>query len=113
MLGSVMFVMKNKVQTLERELVSLNRGIQEDIKVIHVLKAEWSHLNSPARLRELAQRHIQLNPIQAEQIINFSALPFEYENGSADLDDKKLTARRKINSRAEQNKNLKVLIAAQ
>ena len=113
MVGSGMFVMKNKVQTLENELIALNRGIQEDIKTIHVLKAEWSHLNSPSRLRTLAKKHINLNPVQAEQIINYSALPFEYENGIDDIGDRKLAARKKINSRAEQNKNLKVLVVAQ
>ena len=58
LLGFGILVMKNQVQTLERQLVSINRDIQEDIKTIHVLKAEWSHLNSPARLRKLALKHI-------------------------------------------------------
>ena len=73
-------VMTNMVQELETELNSINRGIEKDIKSIHVLKAEWSHLNNPARLRKLVSKHILLNQIQAEQIINYSALPFSYED---------------------------------
>ena len=36
--------MKNRVQDLEKELARINRTISEDIKTIHILKAEWSHL---------------------------------------------------------------------
>ena len=84
LLGSGLLVMKNQVQTLENRLLSINKDIESDIKTIHILQAEWSHLNSPARLRQLAAKHIDLNQIQAEQIINYSALPFEYENGGTD-----------------------------
>ena len=84
LVGFGMFVMKNKVQSLEKELAQINSNIQDDVKTIHVLNAEWSHLNNPSRLRELASKHISLNPLQAEQIINYSALPFEYENGGTD-----------------------------
>ena len=79
------------------------------VKTIHVLKAEWSHLNNPSRLRKLANKHIALNPVQAEQIINYSALPFEYE---AD-DNRRIIAQKNISGYAEQNKGLKKLAKAQ
>ena len=72
-------IMTNMVQELETELNSINRGIQSDIKSIHVLKAEWSHLNNPSRLRKLVSKHLWLNKMQAEQIINYSSLPFSHE----------------------------------
>ncbi len=78
------FVLKNQVHDLEVELSKINRNIQKDIKTIHVLKAEWSHLNNPSRLKKLAAEHISLNKVRAEQIINYSALPFQYENGGID-----------------------------
>lgn len=109
LLGFGILVMKNQVQGLEKQLVVINKNIQDDIKTIHVLKAEWSHLNNPARLRKLAAKHISLNPIQAEQIINLSALPFEYE---ADESRRNL-AQRNISDYAEQNKGLKKLARAQ
>ena len=101
LVGFGMFAMKNKVQSLEKELAQINSNIQDDVKTIHVLNAEWSHLNNPSRLRELASKHISLNPLQAEQIINYSALPFEYER---DDDSRRMIAQRNISNQAEQNR---------
>lgn len=105
-----MFVMKNQVQNLENELASINRNIEEDVKTIHILKAEWSHLNNPSRLRALATKHISLNQVKAEQIINYSALPFDYEQGES---GRRLLARKNISDQAERNKELKRLVKAQ
>ena len=103
LLGFGILSMKNQVQGLEKQLVSINKSIQDDIKSIHVLKAEWSHLNNPTRLRKLAAKHISLNPVQAEQIINYSALPFNYESG----DSQREIARKNIAIFAQNNKSLK------
>lgn len=108
--GVGMFVLKNQVQALEGELNRINTSIQEDVKSIHVLKAEWSHLNSPQRLRSLASKHISLNPVRAEQIINYSELPFVYENREA---DRRIVAQQNINRQAARNKELKHLVKAQ
>ncbi len=107
LVGFGMFVMKNKVQNLERELAQINQNIQDDVKTIHVLNAEWSHLNSPSRLRQLAAKHIDMNQVQAEQIINYSALPFDYEDES----NRRMIAQRNINNQAERNRLKKVVRA--
>ena len=101
--------LKNNVQKLENELNSINRKIKNDITDIHILKVEWSHLNSPSRLRNLASKHISLNPVQAEQIINYSALPFNHENSES----RRIAARKSISNHAEHNKELKRLTKAQ
>ncbi len=110
LVGFGMFVMKNQVQNLEKELASINRNIEEDVKTIHILKAEWSHLNNPSRLRALATKHISLDQLKAEQIINYSALPFDYEQGES---GRRLLARKNISNQAERNKELKRLVKAQ
>ena len=76
------FILKNQVHDLEHELARINQNIATDVRNIHVLRAEWSRLNTPERLRKLASEHISLNKIKAEQIINYSALPFENESSS-------------------------------
>lgn len=73
-------VLKNRVQILERRLASINTNIQKDMESIHVLKAEWSHYNTPERLRTLAQNQLALENAKPEQIINYSALQFNYED---------------------------------
>ena len=100
--------MKNSVYRLENELRQINQDIQTDIETIHILNAEWSKLNNPARLRALVANHIALNPIKAEQIINYSALPFNYETGES----RKEIARRNIADYARNNRNLKKLANA-
>ena len=104
------FVMKNYVEDLEKELAQINSKINEDVKSIHILKAEWSHLNNPERLRNLAAKHIALEPVKAEQIINYASLPFEYES---DDTARKMLARRNINNRAAETRELRRLAKAQ
>lgn len=72
-----MFVIKNEVIALENHLEQINSRIKEDQKALHVLKAEWTYLNDPARIRSLSLRHARMKPLRAEQIISFSAIPFK------------------------------------
>lgn len=97
--------MKNSVYRLEDELKTINQNIQNDIETIHILNAEWSKLNTPARLRALVADHTSLNPVKAEQIINYSALPFNYET----KESKKALARKNIAAYAQNNRELKKL----
>ena len=95
------FFLKNQVHDLENELARINQDIASDMRNIHISKAEWGKLNSPERLKKLASEYLSLNKIKAEQIINYSALPFENEsltinvatNNKADLKQLAKTAR--------------------
>ena len=78
-IGSYYFVVTNDVQNLEKELAQINRDIENDIRDIHILEADWSELNNPERLKVLAGKYISLDFIKPEQIINYSALPLEGE----------------------------------
>ena len=77
-------VLKNQVQGLERRLDAINANIQKDIESIHVLKAQWSFDNSPERLKKLAYEQLSLEKAKPEQIINYSALQFNYEDESVE-----------------------------
>ena len=78
-------VLKNRVQILERRLGTINENIQKDIQAIHVLKADWSYYNTPERLRKLAMEQLALDKAKPEQIINYSALHFDYEDDSVNI----------------------------
>ncbi len=67
-LSLTLFVVKYQVQDFEGELVEYNRALTEDRQAIHVLKAEWSYLNQPARLRNLAERYLGFAAIETRQV---------------------------------------------
>jgi cell division protein FtsL len=70
-----LYVLKNRVHDLEDRLQRLNREIIAEQEAIHVLKAEWAYLNQPARLDDLARRHLGLVPESAKQVIDIADLP--------------------------------------
>ena len=67
LIGLALFVVKYQVQDLEGTLTQINRGISDHRQAVHVLKAEWSHLNEPNRLRYLTARHLDLGPLENVQ----------------------------------------------
>ena len=75
-----MFIINNKVIAAENDLERINAQIRNDQNALHVLKAEWTHLNDPARIRNLSENHIHMKPLRGEQIISFSAIPFKADN---------------------------------
>ncbi len=67
--GTGLFLLKYEVQAQEEHLRDLRKDIVETEESIHVLRAEWSYLNDPLRLREEAERHLGLHPLKPAQIL--------------------------------------------
>ncbi|OPZ76300.1 MAG: Cell division protein FtsL [Alphaproteobacteria bacterium ADurb.Bin438] len=65
---STSLLLKTKVTKLEKDIASLNQNIGDNKMAIHILKAEWAHLNEPERIRYLAEKHMRLKPIKASQV---------------------------------------------
>jgi len=62
--------------TLRAERVAkLRHEIQRERDAIASLRAEWARLGSPQRIQALAQRHLELKPLQTQQIDSFDSLP--------------------------------------
>lgn len=62
--------------TMQAERLSKLRGeIRRERDAIAALRAEWAKLNSPERIQDVAQRHLQLRPLDQYQIDNFASLP--------------------------------------
>jgi hypothetical protein len=74
------------VRTLEQEIAETQRDILRDQEAVHVLEAEWSYLNSPARIAALAERHLGLAPIPAERVVGFEDLPLPGAPGEGEDD---------------------------
>jgi cell division protein FtsL len=85
-----LFHVKYRVQRLEEELNLEHRSILHRQEAIHILKAEWSYLNQPARLSDLAERHLGLAPLDSNRLVRLDDLPLRTERrtepASTDLD---------------------------
>ena len=75
--GLGLYFVKYEVQDLKDDLSATNREIVNEREAIHVLNAEWSLLNDPARLRRLAQRYLGMEPVEPAQILPIDALQFK------------------------------------
>lgn len=73
-LAVVLFTLKHQVQALERELVQLNDGITKEESAVRVLRAEFDVLTDAERLKRLSARHLELAPLEPEQMASFSRL---------------------------------------
>jgi len=71
-----LFMVSYQVQDLEDQLDALNRGIARDNRAVHVLQAEWAHLNDPQRLRLLSERYLGLEPIATKQLGKVEDIPW-------------------------------------
>ncbi len=60
---------------MEKELGIVHRDILRHQEAIQVLKTEWSYLNQPARIADLARRHLGLRPLTARQFVRLDDLP--------------------------------------
>lgn len=65
---SFLFTIKYKVQNLSKELRVLNAEIISEKQNIHVLKAEFTYLSNPKRIKSLSDAHLNLKPVKSSQI---------------------------------------------
>jgi hypothetical protein len=56
-------------------VLRLHADIREQRDAIAVLRAEWTRLDSPLRLQGLAERHLPLKPLNANQYDSLKNLP--------------------------------------
>lgn len=75
-IGIFLFNVKYKVVALDQELSQVNRDINEAHQSIHILKAEWEHLNNPLRLQKLAQKYLNLIYLNQNHYLALSQIPF-------------------------------------
>lgn len=66
--GFILFKVKYEVVEIEQKLAETEQQIMREKETIHILKAEWSHLNEPQRLQKLAEKYLDITPMKTEQI---------------------------------------------
>jgi cell division protein FtsL len=55
-------------------VAKLRREIRIEHEAIATLRAQWSKLDNPARIQQLAQRHLRLKPIEPHQFDSLKGL---------------------------------------
>lgn len=68
--GLGLFQLKYQVMNLEKDHTRIRKNIRETKEAIHVLKAEWAHLNDPKRLQSLCERYLTITPIKGSQLVS-------------------------------------------
>ena len=75
---SGMFSLKYHVVAREAYLAKIQTQIQNNLRSIHILNAEWSNLTEPRRIRVL-MLNTNLKPIQTTQVIDWADIDERYE----------------------------------
>ncbi len=70
-----LYLVKYTVQDVQRDVASLKQNLGEEKESLHLLNAEWAYLNRPDRLQKLADRHLDMVPLDSRQIEEISVLP--------------------------------------
>jgi cell division protein FtsL len=58
-----------------QRVAKLRMEIRRENDAIAALRAQWAKLDSPARIQDLARRHLALKPAEARQIDRLDNLP--------------------------------------
>ena len=69
-----LFFIKIRVQELSRNIKQLNSQILLERESIHILKAEYSYLTSPQRLKELTKKELNLQLPKNSQLMSFEQM---------------------------------------
>ena len=68
--GLGLFQLKYQVMNLEEHHHRVRKTIRETDECLHVLRAEWAHLNDPKRLQNLCERYLAVAPIRGSQLVS-------------------------------------------
>ena len=71
-IGLSLFRLKYEVMSLENHHNQIKKSILETHETLHVLRAEWAHLNDPKRLQELSAKYLDINVLQRTQLVSFN-----------------------------------------
>ncbi len=86
--GLGLFQLKYQVMNLEKDHNRIRKNIRETNEAIHVLKAEWAHLNDPRRLQNLCERYLSITPIKGSQLVSLQQVTGGESGGGAPVYDR-------------------------
>ena len=85
LIGSAIWMYSIKYDTIyhAEQVKKLENRLDKERQSITVLQAEWQHLNRPGRLQAVADKHLNLKPLAATQIVKAGELPEKAPGGDA------------------------------
>jgi hypothetical protein len=89
-LAVVLYTVKYDAQVEIRRIKVLKVEIRKEAETINILRAEWSYLNQPERLKRLAERYTKLMPLNANQIVTVNNLPERRRESEDFVEEKRL-----------------------
>ena len=77
LVSAAAYVYKIKFESTRQaeRIAKVRMEIRQEQDAIAALRAEWSKLDTPARIQELANRHLSLKPIDPRQFDTLRNLP--------------------------------------
>jgi cell division protein FtsL len=85
LIGAAVVVYKVKYESTyeAQRTVKLRAEIKAERDKINALRAEWTRLASPARVQDLATRHLNMKPLSVARIDNLNELPQKMIGGNS------------------------------
>ena len=71
----VLYLVKYEVKEVKTAALAVERQLNHEREMLHMLRAEWAYLNRPERLRDLAGKYLQMREVSGEQLVALNLLP--------------------------------------
>ncbi len=75
MICAVLYGVKHEARLTERNVSHLAGDIAQERELLRLLEAEWALRTEPDRLQRLADRHLDMAPVNARQIVTLETIP--------------------------------------
>jgi cell division protein FtsL len=77
--ASMLYNLEHTTRGEERAIAKANAQMVDSAEAIKLLKAEWSSLTRPERIQLLAEQHLGMKQLDADQITTATELPMRLE----------------------------------
>jgi cell division protein FtsL len=73
--ASTLYNLEHTTRAHERKIAKANAEMVDHAEAIKLLKAEWSSLTRPERIKQLAEQQLGMKRIEPDQIVTADELP--------------------------------------
>lgn len=99
LLGAALFLTSERVQRAERVYDNIQEKLTTEREAYHILETEWTYLNRPDRLEDLAATHLKLAPLKPDTTLTTAVnLPTMAETTSSKIQEQPILSVQDLNS---------------